>query len=187
MMSHAPAFGHSPGFAHSPAVGFGSNSFRRPFFPAGNGFYRRVPRFGFGGYPWSYGGYPGLYYGYPFDYEDWQGPSYYTQPTYDAGTGSYDQSSQIQQDEIDRLENQVERLRNERARGAEPQKSESSEPTTIVFRDEHSEQVQNYAIVGQTLWIFDEQHARKVPLADLDVPATTKANEDRGVDFRLPE
>jgi hypothetical protein len=47
--------------------------------------------------------------------------------------------------------------------------------------------VQNYAIVGETLWIVTEERARKVPISDLDIPATRKANEDRGVDFRLPE
>jgi len=46
--------------------------------------------------------------------------------------------------------------------------------------------VQNYAIVGQTLWNFAPQHTQKIPLADLDLPATTKANDERGVDFRLP-
>jgi hypothetical protein len=57
----------------------------------------------------------------------------------------------------------------------------------LVFRDQHTEEVGNYAIVGQTLWILSEQKAGKVPLDTLDIPATTKANEDRGVDFRLPE
>jgi hypothetical protein len=40
--------------------------------------------------------------------------------------------------------------------------------------------------VGKTLWVFDEQHAKKIPLANLDIPATMKANEDRGIDFTVP-
>ena len=56
----------------------------------------------------------------------------------------------------------------------------------LVFRDHHSEEIDNYAIVGKTLWVFTEQRARKIPIADLNVPATTKANEDRGIEFRLP-
>jgi len=55
-----------------------------------------------------------------------------------------------------------------------------------VFRDRHSEEIRNYAIAGETLWVFTQQRARKIPIAELDVPATTKANEDRGIDFRLP-
>ena len=56
----------------------------------------------------------------------------------------------------------------------------------LVFRDKHTQEVQNYAIVGGTLWIFSEQRATKLPLSWLDIEATTKANEDRGVDFQLP-
>lgn len=58
--------------------------------------------------------------------------------------------------------------------------------TVLVFRDQHQEEVQNYAIVSRTLWNFTPQRTQKIPLSDLDLPATQKANDDRGVDFRLP-
>jgi hypothetical protein len=64
-------------------------------------------------------------------------------------------------------------------------RSEAVPPTVLVFRDQRKEEVQNYAIVGQTLWNFAPQHTEKIPLTDLDLPATTKANEN-GVGFRLP-
>lgn len=54
----------------------------------------------------------------------------------------------------------------------------------LVFRDHRSEAIQNYAIVDETLWVFAGQHARG-PIADLDVSATAKVNEARGIDFRL--
>jgi len=59
--------------------------------------------------------------------------------------------------------------------------------TVLVFRDNHTEEIQNYAIVGNTLWVFTELRARKIPIANLDVPATTRANEDLGTDFQLPK
>ena len=59
-------------------------------------------------------------------------------------------------------------------------------PTVLVFRDQHQREIQNYAIVGQMLWSFTPQRTEKIPLAQLDIPATEKANDDRGVDFRLP-
>ena len=69
-----------------------------------------------------------------------------------------------------------------------PRRETEPQPTTVlVFRDQHTEEVGNYAIVGPTLWIFTEQQARKVPVDSLDIAATKKANDDRGVDFRLPE
>ena len=58
--------------------------------------------------------------------------------------------------------------------------------TVLVFRDQHKEEIQNYAIVGQTLWNFSPQHTQKISLAQLDLAATAKANDDRGVTFRLP-
>jgi hypothetical protein len=58
--------------------------------------------------------------------------------------------------------------------------------TVLVFRDQHQKEIQNYAIVGQTLWNFAPGHTEKIPLSDLDLAATTKANDDRGVTFRVP-
>ena len=59
-------------------------------------------------------------------------------------------------------------------------------PTVLVFRDQHQQEIQNYAIVGQMLWNFTSQRTQKIPLADLDLAATEKANDDRGVTFRIP-
>ena len=67
-----------------------------------------------------------------------------------------------------------------------PQPAQPQDPSVLVFRDGHQLEVQNYAIVGDTLYDLTPGHARKVPLSQLDLPATVKANDDRGVDFVLP-
>ena len=36
------------------------------------------------------------------------------------------------------------------------------------------------------LFDFDEGRTRRIPLTDLDLPATLKVNDDRGVDFQIP-
>jgi hypothetical protein len=59
------------------------------------------------------------------------------------------------------------------------------DPTVLVFRDGHQQEVSNYAIMGQTVYVFDDRK-QKIALGDLDVPATIKANDDRGVEFQLP-
>ena len=59
-------------------------------------------------------------------------------------------------------------------------------PTILVFRDQHKEEVENYAVVGQTLFNFTPQRTEKIALADLDLAATQKANDDRGITFRIP-
>ena len=59
------------------------------------------------------------------------------------------------------------------------------DPTVLVFRNGHQQEVTNYAIMGDSLYVFD-QARKKIALADLDIPATVKANDDRGVEFNLP-
>jgi len=34
---------------------------------------------------------------------------------------------------------------------------------------------------------LNDQAAKKIPLAQLDLPATVKMNDDRGVDFQIPQ
>lgn len=64
-------------------------------------------------------------------------------------------------------------------------------PAVLVFRDGHSEKVQKYVIQGANLFESSSYStagswSRKIPLADLDIPASLKANNDRGTKFNLP-
>jgi hypothetical protein len=76
------------------------------------------------------------------------------------------------------------------ARRSQPREEERAAvgpATALVFRDQHMEEVRNYAIAGGTLWVLnDHQAGKKIPLAQLDLPATVKMNDDRGVDFQVP-
>lgn len=105
--------------------------------------------------------------------------------------------------EVYRLEGEVATLRQQEASQAERQQYSRNMPTEatppsvvthprqevspplamLVYRDGRRVEVQNYAVVGQTLWIFSEQRAHKVPIAELDLDATRRANEERGVEF----
>lgn len=67
-----------------------------------------------------------------------------------------------------------------------PDADERVTKTVLVFRDGHKMEATNYAIVGQSLWIYTDQDSKKVPLSDLDVTATKNANSDRGVVFQVP-
>ena len=96
--------------------------------------------------------------------------------------------------EVDRLRDEIQRLREEeqsreevRQSASQPRPTEEKTVTTIlVFRDGRRSEIQNYAIVGQTLWMLTEQRARRLSVSDLDVEATRKENAGRGVEFRLP-
>lgn len=61
-----------------------------------------------------------------------------------------------------------------------------SPSTMLVFKDGHKLEVGNYAIVGSTLFDLTPGHSRRVPLSDLDLDATKKENDDRGVTFDIP-
>jgi hypothetical protein len=202
----------SSGFRGGASVGSGPHfgaSFgtgtRQPFFHSSSslGGFRR-PGFGprrFGNRIFFGTVSPGVfgYYGYPAYYggDFYSADSY---PTYDYYGSSYDSAQNDvaqQQQDIDRLEDEVAHLREERdsdqrePRDAPPPQAENSSelstPTLLIFRDKHTQEVQNYAVVGGTLWIFGEQRATKLPLSWLDIEATTKANDDRGVDFQIPK
>jgi len=68
----------------------------------------------------------------------------------------------------------------------EPRPAADQPQTLLVFKDGHHVAVQNYAIVGDMLYDMTPGHSHKVLLADLDLDATTKQNDERGIDFRLP-
>ncbi len=75
---------------------------------------------------------------------------------------------------------------------AEPAKSPEpvviAQPSTIlIFKDGHRQEVSNYAIVGANLFDLSPGHRLKIALSDLDLDATQKANDDQGIDFKLPE
>ena len=188
------ASGRGSAFLGAPRAGvrFGPG-FRPPvFFPnrfEHNRFFRGYPLGYYGGY---YGyplvsTYPGFYADYPYPATVDSYPGYNTSASY------FDPDEQFEQSQVERLEHEVDQLRAERdasssAPGDAPRRETEPQPTTVlVFRDRHTEEVGNYAIVGPTLWIFTEQQARKVLVDNLDIAATKKANDDRGVDFRLPE
>jgi len=198
--SYAGSRGYAPAF-HPPEHAYSANhsaSVNR-FDYAGriDGARFRVRNRGFVG-PWRYG-YPG-WYGYynPYFYDPyWLGDSsssYDDSQDQDVAQG-YEMNGPGPQEQGPQ-DNYGENYNDGRdqdayARSApyEPRHAEltaPSAPTTLIFRDQHKEEIQNYAIVGNTLFSFSAERTQKIPLSDLDIPATTKVNEDRGVNFRVP-
>jgi hypothetical protein len=189
--SHGATVGNPAGRFRGGSVnfrpGFGGG-FGRPFF--GGRFHHHHHHF-FGGL-WGYGyyGYPAWgygYYGYP-----WFADYSYSTPYYasDVGAAGSGEQARIEQ-RLDRIEERLDALLDRTARPAPAQAQTTPtqpEPTaTLVFRDGHKEEIQNYAVVGHTLWVFTEERARKIPVAQINTEATDKANEQRGVDLHLPK
>jgi hypothetical protein len=70
--------------------------------------------------------------------------------------------------------------------GYNPNPEPPPDPIILVFKDGHQLKIGNYAIVNQTLYDLTPGHPRKIALADLDLPATQKQNDNHGVTFDLP-
>jgi len=195
--------GHSSGamgahfgsnFASHSAARYVAHSASRPgpgtrFFPRGDRF--RNGRFGFrnrciGCFGW---GYP--YYSYlpgvdPYWWWD-------TYPSDDAEQRQI--ANEMNQQNLEEQQALREQDRDLYARQMPParqgqpgvsEKAENDPATILLFRDQHTREIQNYAIVDEMLWIFTPQRMEKIPLSVLDIPATVQANENRGVEFRLP-
>jgi len=171
---------------------YARGSFNRPLTRGRSGTGVRIRTYGYGLRNNCYG-YPCRGYGYPWGSYAGIDPYWWG----DSGS-SYDQDQQNQiglAEEMNQQNLAEQQLRqpsdpNTDAPSApaphQQEVTEAAPATVLIFRDQHKEEVKNYAIVGQTLWNFAPQRTEKIPLSDLDIPATTKANEDRGVSFRLP-
>ncbi len=101
------------------------------------------------------------------------------------------QAQQYNDERLNRLEQQMDDMENApkrtEASASEPPHAVADQPDTVlVFRDGHSVQVKNYAIVGDTIYDLSDGSRHKIAIADLDLTATEKANDARGLDFRLP-
>jgi hypothetical protein len=193
--------GFSSGFNHSPNHGFSHS----PFLPSGFhhhqfhnfGFGNNCFGFGCGGwgswgswYPWWGGGYYDPVWSTWEDQDRRFNEDYYRQ--YEIANEwnrqNLEEQRMLRQEEADGDDDAYA----PRPSGRQSAPSNASQPqdpvpaTVLVFRDQRKEEVSNYAIVGQTLWSYSGQRAKKIPLADLDVAATQKANDDRGVTFRVP-
>jgi hypothetical protein len=69
---------------------------------------------------------------------------------------------------------------------AKKEQRDDSPATVFIFKDGHKVETHNYAIVGQTLFDFSSKPLKKLQIADLDVDATRKANDDLGISLTLP-
>ena len=182
------SFGRGGSFGFNRG-GFGFSRGGR-FFPGrgrfiGHGaFFGRSPIFLGGSFYWG-PDYYDPYYAYPYAYS---APIEPAPPTY-YSPDQYDERSDLRRD-IDELNGKIDHLQRDVERGVPrpPVRQEAvRQSTMLVFKDKHKEEVQNYAVVGGTLWILDEKNANKVPLEDLDLDATARLNDERGVEFEIPK
>ena len=156
----------------------------------------RIRSYGYRNNCYGYGcgwGYGGWGYGYPYLYGGidpywwWDSDSSYDQDQQNQIGLANEMNQQSLDEQRMRQQGDQDAYAQSAPRRPQPsQNTDSDPPTVLIFRDQHKEEIKNYAIVGQTLWNFSPQRTQKIPLSSLDLAATEKANEDRGVDFHLP-
>lgn len=173
-----------------PGVIARNNRFARstvvaPFYP---GFYSPFYSPFYSSYPYS-----GYGYGAPYDstfapYSTYSDPGY-TAPAYTAPEPAQSDTSAQLAYQMGQLSAEIAQLRADQSRAtpAAQNTPHAATMTVLVFRDGHRQEVQNYAIVGQTLWTFDEHNSARIPLSDLDLTATQNENRVRGVRFATPD
>lgn len=136
-------------------------------------------------------GYGGIYaYGVPYAYADDpnagdQGYDATDDSNYQGGPTVFDRRGSGAQSYVPPVDN-VPAPHTEQTDNSAPEPQPVQPLTVLVFKDGHKLEVGNYAIVGATLFDMTPGHPRKVALADLDLDATQKQNDDRGVVFQLP-
>jgi hypothetical protein len=185
-----------PGFSRQPFLhdGWRRNRVRaRGFFNRCYGY--ACPRSYY--YPWAYGGYYdpwgwdfGSSYDEDYDRDLARANEMNAQSLYEQrmrrGEYGQDQDQNQNEDADYQGPNYREQNRNMRSAPAPHQSDIALPMTVLVFRDQRKLEIRNYAIVGETLWCFTPQRTQKIPLSELDLDATVKENDDRGLTFRVP-
>jgi hypothetical protein len=74
---------------------------------------------------------------------------------------------------------------------ANSQPAKPMSPAVLIYRDGRTEEISSYSIIGSSIYTKSDYYSsgswtRTIQIADLDVPATLKQNEQRGVKFDLP-
>jgi hypothetical protein len=175
-------------------IGFVPNSFGHPFFPPGfhpgfavncarNPFFCRP---GFGSrFGYWYGAYAPIY---GWDYSDYTGNdtavAQLQAELADQQNLNAQLAEELRRQQADRIAAESSALPRPAAR---PVPERPTPATVLVFRDGRRQEVQNYAIVGNTLLDLETNHTRKIQLSELDIPASIRANDERGVEFSVPQ
>jgi hypothetical protein len=139
------------------------------------------------------GGAVGYFVGAPFyySYGDYGSTIFDTPPEDPNNSSDAAVTANLLGEQIQRLSAQVEQLRTEQqpppapaaATPTAPKDAPPVAPITVVLRDGQRLQVASYAVMDRVFWDFSRQPARRIPLANIDVAASTKATEAAGGEF----
>jgi hypothetical protein len=176
----------NPGFGHvnslpPPASGISAEAWNQ---------FQRSNRFAHSRAP--FGGFFAPYYYPSFAYGDngYASNQYGAPPPPDPGLQNMMRAEGALSQQIQRLSDQIDELKNAQQRGAgsapqdeDVQQTTPQVPITLVLRNGQQIQVQNYAVMDHVFWDFTKQPARRIPVSSIDIGASTRATEATGAEF----
>jgi hypothetical protein len=184
-----PGYPYAPGRPSNPnrPGGFRGDHYRGPYISSY--------------WPNYWGVYPYIWPGYPLDYDDYdndygsdQGPvadygdnGYYGDQGY-ANPGYGDQGYGPEQQPPPAWPSMGPYAPHPEASPQPAAPPSSEDAVTLIFKDGRPpQQIHNYVLTPTILYAGDIAHRQVIPISEIDVPATEKANADAGVDFHLPQ
>lgn len=128
------------------------------------------------------------------DYGDDSGPSPYAAAPVDTPEDPLTQHYEVQENilgsEIEHLNSELEEMRQEQSvrppyrPNVEPaETTPPSPPVTVVLQDGHRFDSSNYAVMDGTFWDFSRSPSRRVPMSQVNVPASVEASAAHGAEF----
>jgi hypothetical protein len=192
--NHGGRYGHDGGYGHDGHRGHDRDRHDGHRHPYDGYTYAN-------GYPGWYG-YP--YYGYPFvidpgfydwgsadDSENGQGANTFAPSDQDSAYAGYPPSDAAGYNEQDvpRPSAGADRAEIQEYHFAGPSTATAplDQPLKVIFKDNRAPvMMQNYMINSSALTDLDRDHYEKIPLDEIDIAATEKANRSHGIDFQVP-
>ena len=139
-----------------------------------------------------------FFFGQPFATSFFWSPPFWSEPLeappdYAAPAAPPEQEDNGLANQLEQLTEEIQALRADqasrqdaRAEAAPALVEQKPAAAVLVYHDGHQAEVHDYAVMGQTLWVFAGETTRRVSLADVNLEATNRLNDARGIDFALP-
>ena len=115
-------------------------------------------------------------------------------PPVDPNAQALAESQNALAQQVEQLAAQVQEMKNSNAQqlpapapmpsaSTAPEHRPSTPPVTLVLRDGQKLSVESYAVMNQMFWNFSRRPVQKIPIANIDIPASTRATEENGGEF----
>lgn len=114
-------------------------------------------------------------------------------PPVDPNAQAFAESQNALAQQVEQLASQIQEMKNSNAQppapdpapsvSAAPERRPPTPPVTLVLRDGQQMSVESYAVMNQMFWNFSRRPVQKIPIANIDIPASTRATEANGGEF----